>query len=46
MAQTRLSANMALSAFFGAATALSYGGLTNDSLYAIAQGALPNARNQ
>lgn len=45
LAQTHLSANMDLSAFFGTDTALSYGGLTNASLYAIAQGALANAGN-
>ncbi len=45
LAQTRLSANMDLSAFFGTDTALNYGGLSDPGLYAISQEALANRGN-
>ncbi len=45
LAQTRLSANMDLSAFFGKDTGLNYGGLANPSIYAISLEALANAGN-
>ncbi len=45
LAQTRLSANMDLSAFFGQNTALNYGGLSNPSIYAMSLEALANAGN-
>lgn len=45
LAQTRLSANMDLSAFFGADTALNYGGLANAELYQVSLEALANAGN-
>ena len=45
LAQTKLSANMDLSAFFGSGTSLNYGGLTNASLHELSLAALANAGN-
>lgn len=45
LAQTRLSANMDLSAFFGTKTSLNYGGLADPSSYAICLEALADADN-
>lgn len=45
LAQTRLSPNMDLSAFFSAGSSLSYGGLENASLYALSLEALANMGN-
>lgn len=45
LAQTRLSANMDLSAFFGTDTALNYGGLSRPGIYAISLEALANRGN-
>lgn len=45
LAQTKLSPNMDLSAFFGEKTNLNYGGLSNPSLYAMSQEALANEGN-
>lgn len=45
LAQTKLSASMDLSAFFGVNTSLNYGGLTNASLYALSLESLANSGN-
>lgn len=45
LAQTKLSANMDLSAFFMTGGGLSYGGLANASVYALCQGALADSGN-
>ena len=45
LGQTKLSANMDLSAFYGTNTALNYGGLSNPSLYALSLEALANSGN-
>lgn len=45
LAQTKLSANMDLSAFYGVNGALSYGGLTNAELYYLSLEALANTGN-
>lgn len=45
LAQTRLSANMDLSAFFATKSALNYGGLADPAVYAICLEALANADN-
>lgn len=45
LAQTRLSVNMDLSAFFGTDTALNYGGLADPGLYTISLEALANRGN-
>ena len=45
LAQTRLSPNMDLSAFFGQKTALNYGGLANPGLFALNQEAMANMGN-
>lgn len=45
LAQTKLSANMDLSAFFMTGGNLSYGGLASGSLYALCQNALANTGN-
>lgn len=45
LAQTRLSANMDLTAFFGTKTALNYGGLADPSCYAICLEALSDPDN-
>ena len=45
LAQTRLSANMDLSAFFGTKTALNYGGLSDPATYATCLEALADADN-
>ncbi len=45
LAQTRLSANMDLSPFFGQDTPLNFGGLANPSIYAISLEALANGGN-
>ena len=45
LAQTKLSANMDLSAFFANGGALSYGGLANNGIYALCQNALANSGN-
>lgn len=43
--QTRLSANMDLSAFFVSGGALNYGNLTNDAIYAMCKDSLANSGN-
>lgn len=43
--QTRLSANMDLSAFFVSGGALNYGSLTDDGIYAMCKDALANSGN-
>jgi len=43
--QTRLSANMDLSAFFVSGGTLNYGNLTNDSIYSMCKDALANSGN-
>ncbi len=45
LAQTRLSANMDLSAFFGNNTPLNYGGLSDPGIYAVSLDALANSGN-
>lgn len=45
LAQTRLSRNMDISAFFGMNTALNYGGLSDPGIYAMSLEALANAGN-
>lgn len=45
LAQTRLSPNMDISAFFGTDTALNYGGLSDPATYAMSLEALANAGN-
>lgn len=45
LAQTRLSANMDISAFFGTDTALNYGGLSDPGIYAISLEAMANEGN-
>ncbi len=45
LAQTKLSANMDLSAFFGTRTGLNYGGLSDPAVYAICLEALADADN-
>jgi ABC-type transport system substrate-binding protein len=45
LAQTRLSPNMDLSAFFGTDTALNYGGLSRPGIYAVSLEALANHGN-
>lgn len=45
LAQTRLSPNMDLSAFFGTDTALNYGGLSSPGVYAVSLEALANHGN-
>ncbi len=45
LGQTKLSANMDLSAFFDPEGALSYGGLADAASYVLAQGALENPAN-
>ena len=45
LGQTKLSANMDLSAFFDPDGALSYGGLADAASYVLAQGALENSAN-
>ncbi len=45
LAQTRLSTNMDLSAFFGTNTALNYGGLSSPGIYAMSLEALANSGN-
>lgn len=45
LGQTKLSANMDLSAFFGTNTPLNYGDLSNPSLYALSLEALANSGN-
>ena len=45
LAQTRLSRNMDLTAFFGQDTSLNYGGLSNPSAYAISLEALSDSAN-
>lgn len=45
LAQTRLSANMDLSAFFGTKTSLNYGGLSDPAAYAICLEALADGDN-
>ncbi len=45
LAQTRLSANMDLSAFFGEKTSLNFGGMYHAGIYAISLEALANAGN-
>lgn len=45
LAQTRLSANMDLSAFFGVDTSLNYGGLSDPGIYAVSLEALANKGN-
>lgn len=45
LAQTKLSANMDLSAFFGMNTSLNYGGLSDPGTYALSLEALANAGN-
>ena len=45
LAQTRLSRNMDISAFFGKNTALNYGGLSDPGIYAMSLEALANAGN-
>jgi len=45
LGQTKLSANMDLTAFFDPEGALSYGGLANTANYVLSQGALENESN-
>lgn len=45
LAQTRLSANMDISAFFGMSTSLNYGGLSDPATYAMSLEALANSGN-
>lgn len=45
LGQTKLSANMDLTAFFDPEGALSYGGLANTANYVLSQGALENQSN-
>ena len=45
MGQTRLSANMDLSAFFVKNGTLNYGNLTDDGIYAMCKDALANSGN-
>lgn len=45
LGQTKLSANMDLSAFFGTNTSLNYGGLSDPANYALSLEALANAGN-
>ena len=45
LAQTRLSRNMDISAFFGMKTALNYGGLSDPGIYTMSLEALANAGN-
>lgn len=45
LGQTRLSANMDLSAFFAADGTLSYGGMSNTAMYALCLDALANSGN-
>ena len=45
LAQTRLSVNMDLSAFFGTDTALNFGGLSSPGIYAVSLEALANEGN-
>ena len=43
--QTRLSANMDLSAFFSSGGALRYGGIPDETIYALCKDALANSGN-
>lgn len=45
LGQTKLSANMDISAFFGTDTALNYGGLADAALYEMSLAAISNAGN-
>lgn len=45
LGQTKLSANMDISAFFGTNTALNYGGLADPALYQLSLDAMTNAGN-
>ena len=45
LGQTKLSANMDVSAFFGINTSLNYGGLSDPAIYAISLEALANSGN-
>lgn len=45
LGQTKLSANMDLSAFFGTNTSMNYGGLSDPAIYAISIEALANSGN-
>ena len=45
LAQTKLSANMDISAFFGTYTSMNYGGLSDPALYAMSLDALANSGN-
>ena len=45
LGQTKLSANMDISAFFGKYTALNYGGLADETLYQMSLDALTNSGN-
>lgn len=45
LAQTKLSANMDISAFFGTNTSMNYGGLSDPALYALSLESLANSGN-